>query len=241
MLHKLLRVFIALAIVGTTVYFAFNMLMSSLVHNKKEVVTPNVVGKSLYDALGELSKEGFGIRKDGEEPNQNVPTGIILRQNPPAGMTVREGKIIRVTLSQGGEVVYVPDLIGQTVRSADIVLRYATLVMGEVSKKFSITAEKDIVISQDIVAGSKVDKDSVVNIVVSDGMPPEGIILMPNFINKNIEEAKMWAEKYGINVNVENRESSSAKTNIITEQHPAADTDVTDEKSIIITVAVDLV
>ncbi|MCA6069906.1 MAG: PASTA domain-containing protein [Endomicrobium sp.] len=238
--HKLSKVFIALAIIGTAIYFAFNMIMSSLVHSNKEIVTPNVVGKSLYNALEELSKEGFGIKKDGEEPNQNVPTGTILRQNPLAGMTVRGGKIIRVTLSQGGEIIYVPDLIGQTIRSADIALRYATLVMGEVSRKFSIFAEKGIVISQDTVAGSKVDKDSVVNIVVSDGMPPEGIILMPNFINKNIERAKTWAEEHGINVNVKSEESSNIETNTITEQYPAADTDVTDEKNITVTVAVNL-
>ncbi|MCA6072815.1 MAG: PASTA domain-containing protein [Endomicrobium sp.] len=240
MSHKLSKVLIALAIIGTAIYFAFNMIMSSLVHSKKEIVTPNVVGKSLYNALEELSKEGFGIKKDGEEPNQNVPTGTILRQNPLAGMTVRGGKIIRVTLSQGGEIIYVPDLIGQTIRSADIALRYATLVMGEVSRKFSISAEKGIVISQDTVAGSKVDKDSVVNIVVSDGMPPEGIILMPNFINKNIERAKTWAEEHGINVNVKSEESSNIETNTITEQYPAFDTDVTDEKNITVTVAVNL-
>jgi serine/threonine-protein kinase len=71
-------------------------------------------------------------------------------------------------------------------------------------------------------------------------MPPEGIILMPNFINKNIEVAKTWAEEHSINVNVKSEESSNIETNTITEQYPATDTDVTDKKNITVTVAVNL-
>jgi serine/threonine-protein kinase len=230
-----------MAIVGSAIYFVFNMVMSSLVHNRKEIATPNIVGKDLYNALEELSKESFGIRKDGEESNQSLPAGTILRQNPSAGMKVREGKIIKVTLSQGGEVVYVPDLVGKTVRSADIALRYTSLVMGEVSRKFSVAVEKDIVLSQDIMPGSRVDKNSVVSVVVSDGLPPEGVILMPNFINKNVKEANIWTSQYNITMNVKTEEVPNIRTNTIIRQYPECDTDITNAKSINVTVAVNIV
>jgi serine/threonine-protein kinase len=147
-------------------------------------------------------------------------------------MNVREGKLVRVTVSQGGEMIYVPNLVGQTVRSADISLRYSTLVMGEVSKKYSLKACKGTVLSQDIVAGSSVDKDSVVNIVVSDGPPPEGVILMPDFVNKNLEEAEIWAARYGITLSVSAEKISGIKTNIVLKQSPESDTDVTDLESV---------
>ena len=232
MLGKFFKLFVISVIVGAAFYFAFNMIMSALVHNKKEVVLPNIVGKSIYDATEELSKAGFGINKDGEEFNKNVPAGIVLRQNPPAGMNVREGRLIKVTISQGGEMIYVPNLVGQTVRAADISLKYSTLVMGEVSKKYSFTVKKGTVLSQDIVAGYSVDKDSVVNIVVSDGPPPEGIVLMPDFVNKNLEEAATWSSQYGIALNVTGGNISGVKTNTVVRQVPEADTDVTDWKSV---------
>lgn len=232
MLRKFLKLFVVSAIVGAAFYFAFNMIMSALVHNKKEVVLPNVVGKSIYDAAEDLSKAGFGLKKDGEEFNQNVPSGIVLRQNPPAGMNVREGRLVKVTISQGGEMIYVPNLVGQTVRAADISLKYSTLVMGEVSRKYSFAVKKGTVLSQDIAVGSSVDKDSVVNIVVSDGPPPEGIILMPDFVNKNLEEAEMWSSRYGIALNVAGGNISGIKTDTIAKQSPEADTDVTDWKSV---------
>jgi serine/threonine-protein kinase len=215
--------------------------MTSLVHSRKEVTTPNVVGKSLYDALEELSKDDLGLKKDGEESSQNLPTGTILRQNPYAGMKVREGKIIKVILSQGGETTYVPDLTGKTIRSADIALKYASLVMGEIYRKFSAVVEKDIIISQDIIAGSRVCKNSVVNIVVSDGFSQEGVVFMPNFIKKNIDEVKIWAARYGIAVNIDTEDVSNIKTNTIIRQNPECGADITNAKSINITVAVNTV
>jgi len=232
LLGRLFKLFVILTIIGVAFYFAFNIIMSALVHSKKEVVLPNVIGKSIYDATEELSNAGLGLKKDGEEFNQNVPAGVILRQNPSAGMNVREGKLVRVTISQGGEMTYVPNLVGQTVRSADISLGYSTLLMGEVSKKYSLKADKGIVLSQDIAAESSVDKDSVVNIVVSDGPPPEGVILMPDFVNKNLEEAEIWAARCGITLNVAGEKISNIKTNTVLKQSPESDTDVTDLESV---------
>jgi serine/threonine-protein kinase len=234
---KNFKVFIALVIIGVSIYSSFNMVMNSLIHSRKEIEIPNLVGKSLYDALDELSNTGFGLIKNDEEPDQNIPAGTILRQNPPAGMLVREGKTIKVTISQGGETVYVPNLIGQTIRSADIALRHSTLVMGEVERRFSTTIEKDYVIAQDIKAGQKVDKDSVVNIVVSEGVPPEGIILLPNFVNQNIEEAKIWALENNVTLDIKTEINQDIENNTIVNQYPQNDTDITNTKYVTLTVS----
>jgi serine/threonine-protein kinase len=210
--------------------------MNSLIHSRKEINVPNLVGKSLYDSLDELFKIGSGLIKDGEESDQNVPAGTILRQSPQAGMLVREGKTIKVIISRGGEIVYMPNLVGQTIRSADITLRHLTLVMGEVERKFSTTVEKDYVISQDIEPGQKIDKDSVVNIVVSEGAP-EGTIIIPNFVNQNIEEAKIWALKNNVNMDIKTERNQNVENNTIINQYPQPDTNVTNAKYITLTVS----
>jgi serine/threonine-protein kinase len=234
---KFLKVFIVLVVIGFSFYFAFNMIMISLVHSKKEIFTPNIVGKSLYNAIEELSKYGFSLKMDGEEANQIVPAGTILRQKPLAGMHVREGKVIKVTISRGGEIIYVPNLVGQSIRSADISLRTATLVMGEVTKRYSVVANKDTIVAQDIAAGTKVDKDSVVNLTVSDGQPPEGTILMPDFINKNIQEAIEWSLQTDIILNITKEESSEFNSGVIIRQYPDTDRDITCLRSVNVTVA----
>jgi serine/threonine-protein kinase len=229
---KLFKLFIILIIILGAFYFSLNMIMSALIHNKKEVIVPNVIGKTLYDAMEELSNSGFGLKKGDEEYNQNIPAGTILRQNPVAGMNVREGKIVKVTVSQGGETVYVPNLVGQTLRSAHISLKRATLVMGEVSRKYSVIKEKGLVLTQDIVSGTAVDKNTVVNLTVSDGVPAGGIVLMPDFINKNIEEAKEWSQQYGITLIVEDKSAEDFEINTIVNQSPAPDSDITKFKKV---------
>jgi len=229
---KFLRTVTALAVVGAAFYFAFNMVMDAFVRAKREVVIPNIVGKSLYEAVEELSNMGCGLKKESEEFNRTLPAGVIIRQDPPAGMKVKEGKVVKVSVSKGGETVYVPNLVGQTVRSADISLKNSTLVMGGVSKKYSVVSDRGIVLSQDVEAGSAVDKYSVVNVAVSEGSPPEGIVLMPDFLNKNIKEARLWALQHDININVNAASEDVYKTGVVVRQSPRADEDVTDVKSV---------
>jgi serine/threonine-protein kinase len=240
LIKKLFKIFIVLVMISIAFYFAFNMTMISLVHSKKEVSAPNIVGKSLYDAVVELSKDGFGLKMQGEETNQDVPAGTILRQNPSAGMSVREGKVIKITISRGGEIVYVPNLVGQSIRSADISLRTATLVMGEVSKKYSVVFNKDIIIAQDIIAGTKVDKDSVVNLTVSDGLPLEGTVLMPDFVNKNLQGASEWSSQTGIALNIIKEDPSDDLSEsslcVVIGQSPEPDKDITDFENVTVTV-----
>jgi Uncharacterized protein conserved in bacteria len=123
-------------------YFIFNWTMSALIHAKKEVMIPDLKGKSLTEAVAVLSSLNVGIRKEGEEPDQSLPAGTIIRQNPLAGMSVREGKIIRVTVSQGGNVIYVPDVVSQAVRTAEIAIRSTGLAVGEESSRFSLMYKK---------------------------------------------------------------------------------------------------
>lgn len=237
MARKLVKIFIVFAVLTAACYYSFNLVMSAVVHAKKEIVLPDVKGKSIVEAVEELSAAGLGLRKEGEEFNQNVPPGVVLRQSPPAGMNVREGKVIKVTVSQGGEMIYVPDLAGQTVRAADITLKSATLMIGEISRKFSVTAEKGIVLSQDPAAGASTEKDAVINIVISDGLPPEGMLLMPDFRNKSGAEAKEWAVKEGITVEIKSEETTEYMPFAVMKQIPEPDADLSKTDKVVFIVA----
>ena len=136
-----------------------------------------------------------------------------------------------------GEMLYVPDLAGQTVRAADITLKSSTLMIGEISRKYSVTAEKGIVLSQDPAAGSSVEKDAVINIVISDGIPLDGTILMPDFRKKNGNEAKAWAAGAGITVEIKSGESTEYLAGTVMKQTPEPDTDLGGTDKVIFIVA----
>jgi serine/threonine-protein kinase len=149
-------------------------------------------------------------------------------------MAVREGKIIRVTVSQGGKVIYVPSVLGQMARSAEIMLRSSGLTVGEESAKYSLMGKKDEVISQDPAPGQSVERDAMVNLVISMGAPPSDILLMPDWIGKSADEAAMWAAASGITLEVRKEKSALSAPGSVLRQEPAPDTDITASKQAVI-------
>ena len=232
--HKLM----ILAVVGFIFAFIlFNWTMSAFIHAKKEILIPDLKGKSITDAVTALSTLNLGLKKEGEENDETIPAGTIVRQSPPAGMAVREGKIIRVTVSQGGKVIYVPSLAGQMARSAEITLRSAGLTIGEETSKYSLIGKKDEVLSQDPQAGQSVERDTMVNLVISMGPPSAEMTLMPDWTGKNADEASRWAQAGGIKLDVRQEKSMSVAVGTVIRQEPAPDTDITESKQAVIYVS----
>ena len=213
----------------------FNWTMSSIIHSRKEVRVPDLAGKSLNDCLELVSPLSLGLRKEGEEINEKLPQGTVIWQSPPAGMNVREGKIIKVTVSKGGKVVFVPDVTGQQIRTAQINIRASGLMLGEETTKFSLKFEKDLVISQDPKPGEVAEKDVMVNLVVSNGQPPEGTKLMPDWVTKNVFEAKKWAEENHLIFEIVTQKVQGTLPGTILAQDPLPDTDLAGTQKLVFT------
>ncbi len=232
-----IKISIILAILAAAAYYSINVIMSAFVQEKAEVLVPDLQGKNLTECLEILSQSKLALIKEGAEFNQDIPEGIVIRQAPPAGMNVKEGKVIRITISQGGEIVFVPDLKGQTVRAATISLRSLGLVLGELTKKSSLKYEEGIVLGQDPVANSTIEKDASVNLLVSNGAPVDGTILMPEWIGKLAEDAKKWAVEENYDVEVIAQKTSLADPGFIFKQVPEADEEIADNTKILFYVA----
>jgi eukaryotic-like serine/threonine-protein kinase len=217
---------IVILAIAAGAYFSFEWAIGAAIHNRKVVQVPDISGKNLNDALSLLSPLHLGLSKEGEQYDKSFPAGTIVRQNPPKDMSVREGRIIRVTLSQGGESLFVPDLVGQPLRNAQMMLQNAGLNLGEIDRRPSLRFEKDMVMSTDPPGSQAVSKNALVNIIVSGGQPGAEVVLTPDFVGKNISEAKSWAAQH--QVNVETREEADpfhAQGDVIN-QAPAADASI---------------
>jgi serine/threonine-protein kinase len=166
---KKICIFLFFIIVCISLYVSINIIMESLVHDKTKIKIPNLVGKNLYSALEETKLYKIGLTYNSYEFSNIYPYGIILRQDPIAGIVVNEGKIVKVVISNGIETVCVPNLIGHSIRSAEIILKRFSLTIGNVSREYSNNVDKNIVIYQDIEPETIVNKNMAINIVVSDG------------------------------------------------------------------------
>jgi len=184
---------IILATFGLVVFgiLIFNQLMGVVVHQKKEVMVPDLTGKTVGQALQILSDQEIYIKKVGEQYNENIPDGSIISQEPLPGSVVKEGKVIKVIISSGGQVILVPQLVGGSLREAKILLRQAGLVLGEETGSYSEEIKKDFVIAQDPSPEEIVTRGSMINLVVSLGPAREAEVpLMVNLIGQNIRSAR---------------------------------------------------
>jgi serine/threonine-protein kinase len=227
---------VALALFFLT-YFLFSWTMDTVIHSRKEVIVPDIQGKSAANALQLISEGDLAMKIDGYEFNDAVPIGTVLRQAPSAGTTVREGKIIKVVFSQGGESVFTPNLIGLPLRNAELLLRQRQLLLGEVSESYSLKAEKGTVLSQEPKSEMSVSKNTMVQVVVAAGIPPAGIVLMPDFRQRKIDETYQWASDNKLEVKTVEDSGSLFPGGMVIDQDPAADTVVSPESSITLTVS----
>lgn len=210
----------ALALLG---WFALQWAMEGVVHARRQVQVPDLRGQSVLTALDILAPLNLTLRKDGSEFDGSVPVGAVLRQLPPAGTMVREGKMIRVIVSHGGETVFVPTVVGLPLRNAEMMLRQKQLLLGEVSESYSLRVDKGVVVSQDPRGEGSAEKNALINVVVSGGAPPPGIVLMPEFRQKDLEDARAWADAQKVGLEVAEDRGSLFPAGTILSQSPAPD------------------
>jgi serine/threonine-protein kinase len=216
---------------------ALHWVVSGFLHSRKVVEVPDVTGKTLEQALDLLSPLDLAMAKEGVQFDERLPPGAILRQAPPAGFRVREGKIVRVTVSSGGEVAFVPDLVSVSLTEAQNRLRAAGLVLGAVSQIYSLESAVGVVITQSPSAGGSTRPGTMVDLKVSKGPPPQGVVLMPAFMNQPIETARAWADAQKISPDVKEEASTVFAPGLVMRQSPAPDTPINEKTLLTFVVA----
>ncbi len=204
-------------------YFTLNWGLQGLIHSRPTQTVPDLKGRSIAAALDQLAPLSLGLRKTGVEFDASVPISSVLRQDPSAGTVVREGKTVRVVVSQGGQTVLAPAVIGLPLRNAEMMLRQSQLSLGEVSESYSLKQDKGMVLAQDPKAESSVERDALINLVVSGGAPPAGVSLMPDFLRKMREEAESWAAGAGLKLDIKTDNTSLFPNGTVMTQTPAPD------------------
>ncbi len=216
---------------------SIDWVIGALVHTRKEVTVPDLTKKNVSEALGLLAMKNLALKQAGVEAAQNVPSGSVLRQIPSAGSTVREGRVIRVWISEGNEMVFVPNTVGSDLRSAQLAIRQAGLLVDQVENAYSVTYDKGLIVSQTPKADSLVQKGEKVSLVLSNGQPPSSVVLVPNFKSKKLAEATLWASSQNINLVIKEDPVSVFRNGTIAAQRPEADSQISPGANFEVTVS----
>lgn len=219
------------------IFVSIDWVFGALVHTRQEVQVPDISGKPVTTALDALATVNLALKQAGVEFAEGVPPGSVLRQIPSAGSTVREGRVIRVWISQGDEMVFVPSVEGLDLRAAQLAIRQAGLQVEKVENAFSLTVDKGLIISQKPKADSMLTRGDKVVLTLSNGQPPASVILVPDFRNKKLAAATLWASTQNMNLTVKEDPKSPFPYGTIATQYPSADSQVAPGSALEVTVS----
>lgn len=154
----------------------------------KVVVMPDLEGVVYNEAVDTLHGLNLNINVKDYVFDSDVDKNHIVRQSQEAGVELKEGFTVDVVVSNGPELVKVPNLMQKDVSEAKLVLDNKSLKVGEITYEFS-DLPSGLVMKQDPAAGSNSEKGMSVNLVVSQGKPIE-TVLVPNLLGKSLAQVK---------------------------------------------------
>ncbi|MBN2542001.1 PASTA domain-containing protein [bacterium] len=220
-------VYLICAFLGIVVgVLAFNyVVMPFFVGRGKTIEIPNVIGMDYVRAESLLTSLEFRIEKMDEEFSDSIPEGHVTTQIPHPQSYAKKGRMVRVSVSLGGEMIPVPDLVGFSLRQAEIRLERQELTAGEIDEEYSGTIFKDNVISTDPIAGELVPPGTAVDLTISLGRKSYHVNV-PNFIGRQVEEVEELAENAGIKVVINYRKIPAVAPNTIYQQSETPGTTV---------------
>jgi serine/threonine-protein kinase len=131
------------------------------------VRVPDVIGMEEEDAGRVLEDAGLQINVIGEAHHPTIPVFAIIEQEVRAGEPVAEGTTIGVVISQGPELIEVPQLIGKSASDAQAQIQSLDLI-AETREAWS-QLPSSVVVEQDPPAGSLVQRRSLVVLEISSG------------------------------------------------------------------------
>ena len=143
----------------------------------EKAVVENVKGKTYEEAVQILEKENLKVERV-DQTSQTVEAGIVIDQEPGEDEEVNAGDTVKLYVSSGTgiEQVEVENVVGKTEEEATSILTKAGLKVNVGYKEDSSKAT-DIVLSQDVTAGEKVDEGTTVTIVVNTYRKPQEAII----------------------------------------------------------------
>lgn len=208
--------FVFVLILGLSI----NRIMLSLLHSRPEVVVPKLEGKSLMEALRTASALNLSIQQESIDFDESLPAGTVIRQHPPSGMQVRSGRAIRVIVSKGGQVVFIPDVVGRPIAEAQSMLAGDGIQMGAINEMYSNDVPKGTVMTQHPSSATVATRGAMVDVSVSKGMPPAGLPLLPDFIGQASSSVQEWASGVGASVKIRENAKAIGPAGTVVKQEP---------------------
>ncbi|SUZ55086.1 uncharacterized protein METZ01_LOCUS7940 [marine metagenome] len=165
------------------------LVMPAYTRQNQNRIMIDVQNRNLDDALKILKSENYRYEVSDTLYTNKFQLGTIVDQYPKPNTRVKSGRTVRLKIAQPEKSVAIPNLIGQSRRSAELELNQMGLLIDTVYTEYNPEYPNGTIAWQYPKAGDRRKKGMGIQITVSKGMPPN-FFQVPNLIGLSINQAK---------------------------------------------------
>ncbi|HEU4925640.1 MAG TPA: PASTA domain-containing protein [Vicinamibacterales bacterium] len=116
-------------------YLLFAAVGMRVALRTREVQVPPLTGKTVNEATGLLTEAGLNLKvEEGRRLDPKVPAGQIVTQDPAAGVRTRRERSVKVWVSGGPRSTTIPELSGESERTAQLRLQQEGLGLSYIAE-----------------------------------------------------------------------------------------------------------
>ncbi len=193
-----------LAIIVSIMSFKFSGLVGKF---SADISVPSFLGKTGVQYERELEELGLNYKVSGYVES-DLEKNFVVDTYPKEGTIVKKGDTIKIVLSDGVELVDVPNIVNMTLDKARLVLQREGLTIGNIEERFSDVYERGVIMIQNPSQTSKIGKNETISVVISRGSETE-LVVVPQFVGKDIVEAQNLAVLNGINIKLKSVDTTN--------------------------------
>ena len=220
----LVNILLAGAVFVGALWLTFRWLEMHTNHGK-EIAVPNVMNKSVHDAIKILDDSGLGYEVDSGKYEPKFKPFQVLQIYPSPGSRVKDGRtiVLRVNPRTYAQVS-VPDVLDRYKGLAFRQLEQVGLKVGDTI--FEPSIQRDAVLRMmfngaTLRPGALLPRFSTIDLVIGAG--PRRNISVPNLVGLTVQEAKLIIAQNLFEIGlVEHEDGGADQSDIVYYQDPAA-------------------
>jgi len=175
---------------GIIAVFLFNYVILPIYINQKNIITiPSYEGLTIEESQSLAKQNKIQITVVDTVYSNDLSPNLILEQFPKAGKKVKKGRIVKVKITQWNEKISIPDLVGKTLRSAQIELDQLGVEVDSVYYAFNANFDKGLVSWQYPTPKDSLRKGFGIRLEVSQGSNPIDLVPVPDLQGLFLSEA----------------------------------------------------
>ena len=182
------------------------------------VAVPSVMGDTVEEACRKLEEAGLAEPMIRRVYDDTAAKGFVISQSTAAGTILGRGSVITLTVSRGPEPFTLPDMNHWEAAAAKALLD-ARGISVSIHYVNDPDVSEDVVLAQDIAAGTVLYKGDIVRLTVSSGKPVLEVADVTGLTRDQAEE-KLLAQ--GLAVEIQEAYDEAVPAGSIIAQVPAA-------------------